>query len=143
MGPVGPHGPAGAKGVHGAVGSRGPAGPQGPAGSPGPAGTARAYALVQPTSSTAASLIAAQSSGVTSVSEVSEGIFCLLPKTGIDPEADTAVVSPEIAYSPAKAPGTIALNAQSADCPTGDFEVETYAPSGAKDYEYAFTILIA
>jgi hypothetical protein len=99
---------------------------------------------VQPTSPTAANLIASQTSNITGVTEVSEGIYCLAPAAGINPAADTAAVSPEVSYSSGKAPGAIALNAQRTDCPTADFEVETYAPGGATPAGgYAFTVLIA
>lgn len=143
-GPAGPRGLTGERGLtgpKGATGSRGATGLTGPA---GPAGTARAYAVVQPTSSTAVSLIAAQSSHITGVSEPAAGVYCLAPAAGINPAADTATVSPEISYSSGEAPGVIALNAQGKGCPTGDFEVQTYAPGTTTlTTGYAFTILIA
>jgi hypothetical protein len=146
LGPAGARGPIGLRGSRGATGSRGPMGLQGGAGPQGPAGTARAYAVIQPTSppATAPSVIAAQSSNITAVSEVKEGIYCLTPTAGINPAADTATVSPEVSYSAGKAPGVIALNAQDSDCPTGNFEVETYAPASTSPTGgYAFTILVA
>ncbi len=157
-GPQGFTGPTGARGLTGAKGSRGPAGTQGPKGAQGtqgtqgaqgpagPAGTARAYAVVQPTSETAANLVAAQTSNVTGVSEPSPGVYCLAPAAGINSATDTAAVSPEVSYSsPGRAPGVIALNAQRADCPAGDFEVETYAPGTELKLAsgYAFTIVVA
>lgn len=149
-GPRGPRGFTGLTGVHGLTGpkgSRGPTGlpgPRGTQGPAGPAGTARAYAVVQPTSETVVNLIAAQTSNVTGVSEPSPGIYCLVPAPGINPATDTAAVSPEVSYSTEKLPGTIALNAQHTDCPAGGFEVETYAPSGTKPASgYAFTIVVA
>ncbi len=155
----GPRGPMGIPGTRGPAGLKGPAGPRGPAGvkgstgakgetgAPGPAGTARAYAVVQPTSPTAANLIPAQTSNITSVSEVKEGVYCLAPAAGIASATDTAAVSPEVSYdSPGKAPGVIALNAQGTSCPAGNFEVETYAPGKTEPTEpatgYAFTIVI-
>ena len=149
-GPRGFTGITGARGLTGPKGSRGPTGPQGPRGAQGaqgpagPAGTAHAYAVVQPTSATAANLVAAQTFNITGVSEPSPGIYCLVPAPGISPATDTAAVSPEVSYSTEKLPGTIALNAQHTDCPAGGFEVETYAPSGTKPTSgYAFTIVVA
>jgi hypothetical protein len=136
-------GPRGLPGPKGATGPRGATGLTGPTGQTGPAGTARAYALVAPTSATAASLIAGQTSGITGVSEVKAGVYCLAPVAGVSPAAETAVVSPEVSYSPSKAPGVVALNAQHSACPAGDFEVETYTPNPlALSSEYAFTIII-
>ncbi len=155
QGPRGFTGLTGARGLTGAKGSRGPAGAQGPKGAPGvqgapgpagPAGTARAYAVVQPTSETAANLITGQTSNITGVSEPHPGVYCLAPAAGIDSATDTAAVSPEVSYSsPGKAPGVIALNAQRADCPSGDFEVQTYAPGTEPKLAsgYAFTIVVA
>jgi hypothetical protein len=99
---------------------------------------------VQPTSPSAANLIAAQSANITAVSEPSAGVYCLAPAAGINPASDTATVSPEVSYSSGEAPGVIALNAQRKSCPTSDFEVETFAPgSSSPATGYAFTILIA
>lgn len=146
-GAPGPRGATGAKGSRGPTGGRGPTGatgPQGPAGSQGPAGTARAYAVVQPTSPTAANLIAGQTFNFTGVSEVSAGVYCLTPAAGISAASDVAVVSPEVSYtSPGQTPGVIALNAQRTHCPTGAFEVDTYAQGGTSPASgYAFTILV-
>jgi hypothetical protein len=149
-GPTGPRGFTGTKGNRGATGATGTTGKTGPtgptgAGTPGAPGTARAYAVVQPTSPTAANLVAAQTSNITGVSEVKEGVYCLAPKAGIDPATDAATVSPEVSYSSGQVPGVIALNAQGGDCPAGDFEVETYTPGATPTLSssYAFTILVA
>ena len=142
MGLPGPRGPAGSRGATGSRGTTGPQGPKGTQGVAGPAGTARAYAVVQPTSPTAATLIAGQTSHITGVSEPKEGIYCLAPAAGINPATDTAAVSPEVSYSSDGKPGVIAVNAQGSDCPAGDFEVETYAPEAKPASGYAFTIVI-
>jgi hypothetical protein len=145
-GPVGARGPTGPKGPTGSRGAAGPKGTVGLTGQPGqtgPAGTARAYAVVQPTSPTAASLITEQTAGITGVSEVSAGVYCLAPVAGINPSKDAAAVSPEVSYSSGGAPGVIALNAKHSDCPASDFEVETYAPGTTTlSSGYAFTIVI-
>jgi hypothetical protein len=53
------------------------------------------------------------------------------------------VVSPEVSYSSSEAPGVIAVNAKSAHCPAGQFEVDTYAPGATTPTSgYAFTIVI-
>jgi Collagen triple helix repeat (20 copies) len=155
QGAPGPRGAIGPKGNRGAAGKTGPtgkAGAPGTAGAPGPAGTAQAYAIVQPTSPTAANLVSGQTSNFTAVSEVKPGVYCLAPKAGIDPAADTAAVSPEVSYSSGNVPGTVALNAQHTDCPASDFEVETYALKVEPKTEnvtstlasgFAFTILVA
>jgi hypothetical protein len=138
----GPKGATGKTGKTGATGKTGTSGQQGPT---GPAGTARAYAVVQPTSPMAANLVAGQTANITGVSEVKAGVYCLAPAAGINPAADTAAVSPEASYSSADTPGVVALNAQATDCPPGDFEVETYATAGTATTAsgYAFTILVA
>jgi hypothetical protein len=151
-GPRGPRGFTGLTGLRGLTGGHGATGPQGPKGVQGvagPAGTARAYAVVQPTvvqptAPTAATLIPGQTSHITSVSEPSAGIYCLTPAAGIYPAADTAAVSPEVGYSSSGKPGVIALNAKGTDCPSGNFEVETYAPGTELKLAsgYAFTIVV-
>lgn len=144
-GPIGPHGATGAKGQRGATGARGPQGTPGTQGIPGPPGTARAYALVQPETPEKASLVAGQVSNITSVSEVKEGVYCLAPAAGVPATAAAVTLTPETSYSAAgKGPGVIALNAKAADCPAGNFEVETFdptAPTGGAKTGYAFTIL--
>jgi Collagen triple helix repeat (20 copies) len=144
-GPRGATGKTGATGKNGgktgATGKTGPAGKTGATGPTGPAGTARAYAIVQPTSPTAANLVAASS--IASVSEIKEGVYCVVPSSPINAAAEPAAVSAEISYSPAKAPGLIALNMQRTNgCPAGQFEVDTYTPAGTTlSSNYAFTIV--
>jgi hypothetical protein len=134
-----PGGKTGATGKTGKTGATGATGPQGPTG----ATPARTYAVIQPTSPTAANLISGQTSNITGVTEVSAGIYCIAPAAGINPATDTAAVSPEVSYSSESKPGVIALNAQHTNCPAGDFEVETYAPGGTEPATgYAFTIVI-
>lgn len=146
-GPAGPRGftgPRGPRGATGKTGTTGSQGLQGVQGIQGPAGTARAFAVVEPTSSTAATLVPGQTSNITGVTEPSPGIYCLMPATSINPAADTAAVSPEVSYDVVKSgPGAIAVNAQAKDCPPGNFEVETYAPAGSTPTSgYAFTIVV-
>jgi hypothetical protein len=156
-GATGLRGATGAKGKTGATGKTGPTGKTGAPGSPGvqgPAGTAKAYAVVQPTSETAANLITGQTANFTGVNEVKPGTYCLAPAaTGINSATDTATVSPEVSYSSGSLPGVVALNAQRPDCPASDFEVQTYSPYSVAQASpvtppvsatgYAFSILVA
>jgi hypothetical protein len=151
-GVTGLRGKTGATGKTGKTGATGKTGPQGPAGTTGAAGSAKAYAVVQPTSESAANLIAGQTANFTGVSEVKPGTYCLAPAAGINPAADTATVAPEVSYSSGSAPGIVALNAQRSDCPASDFEVQTYVQVYEAKTEtltptlksgYAFTILVA
>jgi hypothetical protein len=144
---TGPVGPRGVTGPRGPQGLKGTNGTKGTTGLTGPPGTARAYAVVAPTSTSpaaAARFISGQSANITAVNEVKPGVYCLTTAAGINPEADTAAVSPEVSYSaPGKAPGVIALNAQHSDCPAGNFEVETYPQASEKpESGFAFTIVI-
>jgi hypothetical protein len=150
----GPRGPAGKNGANGgkngtngkngktgAAGKTGATGPQGPA---GPSGVV-AYAVVQPTSPTAANLVGA--SNITGVSEPSTGVYCVTPAAGISTANGIATVSPEVSYSAGNAPGVIAINAQHTHCAAGTFEVDTYAPyvsptTPTLTTGYAFTIAI-
>jgi Collagen triple helix repeat (20 copies) len=145
-GPAGPRGFPGPRGPRGYTGKTGPQGIQGIQGPAGPAGTARAFAVVEPTSPSAATLIPGQTSNITGVTEPMPGVYCVVPATSINPAADTAAVSAEIAYSANEEPGMIALNAKSAHC-SGAFEVHTYAPPTvtkppALATGYAFTIVV-
>lgn len=143
-GPPGPRGFTGKTGKTGRTGPTGKTGATGPQGTPGVAGapgTAKAYALVQPTSPTTATLVAAHD--ITGVAEPSEGVYCLAPAAGIGVSGEAPVASPEVSYSSKEQVGAIAVNAQSKDCP-GDFEVKTYASAGASTPAggYAFTVIV-
>ncbi|HEX3693725.1 MAG TPA: hypothetical protein VHU13_10325 [Solirubrobacteraceae bacterium] len=148
-GPRGLPGPAGPRGYRGYTGKTGPTGKtglQGNTGPQGPAGTARGYAIVQPTSPSAATLLTPRN--VTTVAEIKEGVFCVTPAAPINPAEETVAVSPEVSYGSSKLPGLIAVNAQrTGGCAPGTFEVDTYAPPFEKtptalSDAYAFTIVI-
>jgi hypothetical protein len=140
-GKTGPTGKAGAAGKNGTNGSNGGTGKEGPQ---GPPGTARAFAIVQPTSPAKPVLVTNQTSNITGVSEPTLGVYCLAPASPINAAAETVAVSPEVSYSSGKQPGIIAVNAQNTGgCPTTDFEVDTYAPGGSTPTSgYAFTIVV-
>jgi hypothetical protein len=88
-------------------------------------------------------LIAAQTVGITGVSEPSPGVFCLAPAAPINAAAEAPVVAPEVSYSSGKQPGVIAVNAQrNGGCPTTDIEVDTFTPAGATSSDYAFTVIV-
>jgi hypothetical protein len=137
----GPPGPRGFAGKNGTNGKNGKNGTNGTNGAPGPQGTARGYAVVQPNSPTQATLIGAQN--ITGVSE-NNGVYCLVPASSINAATETIAVSPEVSYSPVKAPGLIAVNAQrTGGCAPTDFEVDTYEPNGPKlSSNYAFTVIV-
>jgi hypothetical protein len=145
-GPAGPRGltgKTGKTGKTGAAGKNGVNGNPGTPGAPGPAGTARAYAIVQPTSPSQANLIAGQTSGITSVGQPSPGVFCLALAAPINASAEAPVVSPEVSYSSGKQPGLIAVNAQrNGGCPATELEVDTYTLAGVASSNYAFTIIV-
>lgn len=146
-GKTGLTGKTGATGKTGPTGATGKTGLTGPTGATGPAGTARAYALVQPTSQTQANLIAGQTSNITSVSQPSPGVFCLAPAAPINAAAEAPVATPEISYSSGKQPGVIAVNAQRSGCPASDIEVDAFAPATEKapatpSSNYAFTVIV-
>jgi len=140
----GPKGATGSRGPTGKPGKNGTNGTNGTNGAAGAPGTARAYAVVQPTSPSAANLIVGQTSNITSVSEPTPGTYCVIPAAGINPSSYPPVVSQEISYSSA-GPGVVAVNVQHPDCPTG-FEVDTYAATSATPTTtatgYAFTIVV-
>jgi hypothetical protein len=140
-GATGPKGAKGSTGSKGATGAQGIQGIQGPA---GPSGTA-AYGLVQPTASpTQANLIAAQSSGIASVTEPTGGAYCLTPAAPVNASSVSVTVSPEVSYTTAGgALGTIAVDAQHPHCAASAFEVDTYAPGTTiLTTGYAFTIVV-
>ncbi len=155
-GSTGKAGPTGKTGATGPAGLTGPAGPQGQqgntgnTGAPGPSG-ALGYALVQPNNGSPA-FVGSQTSKFSSVSLASTGTYCLsLPNVTASTVA--ASVSGESSYSPGGIP-LVELNAQpGSTCPTGDFEVQTYAftpLSGSPPQAYtlalsnqiAFTIVV-
>ncbi|MGO9759971.1 MAG: hypothetical protein ACLP1Q_01760 [Solirubrobacteraceae bacterium] len=136
---TGPAGPAGATGKTGAAGKTGPAGKNGTNGTNG-TNASVAYAVVQPTSPTAATLIGA--SNIIAVSEPTTGVYCITPAAGIA-SSGIAAVSPEVSYSAGKVPGVIAVNAQHTNCPSTPYEVDSYAPGTTTPTlttGYAFTI---
>ncbi len=154
-GPQGPRGFTGVPGSKGATGSRGPTGSRGatgakgatgltgPAGPQGPAGTARAYGLVQPTSTTQAIVIPAVTVNIVGISEPAIGVYCVTPAAPVNAAAETVSVSPEVSYSAGGAPGVIAVNAQHPHCAVSAFEVDTFAPGTTTlTSGYAFTIVV-
>jgi hypothetical protein len=144
-GPAGPRGYTGT-GKTGTTGKTGVTGKMGATGPQGPAGTARAYAVVQPQpgSSSQVNLIAGQTSNITGVTEPTAGVYCLAPASSINAATEAVAVSPEVSYSSATgALGIVTVNAQRPNCPAGDFEIETYAPSSNTPASgYAFTIVV-
>jgi hypothetical protein len=138
----GPPGPRGFTGKTGKTGKTGAAGKTGLQGPPGATGTARAFAVVQPNSPTQATLIGAHN--ITGVSEIKEGVYCLVPSSPINAAAETIAVSAEVSYSPVKLPGLIAVNAQrTGGCAATDFEVDAYEPNGSKlSSNYGFTAIV-
>ncbi len=145
-GPRGATGPKGATGARGATGAKGATGLTGPQ---GPAGTARAFGLVQPTSPTQAIVIPSVTVNIVGISEPSAGVFCVTPAAPVNAAAETVTVSPEVSYSAAGVPGIVAVNAQHPHCPSGTFEVDTFAPGAVTPGTtptpasgYAFTIVI-
>lgn len=148
-GPAGPRGLTGKTGPAGKTGATGATGKTGAQGVQGPPGTARAYAVVQPTSPTQATLITGQTSNITSVSEPAPGVFCLAPAAPINSAAEPLVASPEVSYSSGEMPGIVAVNAQRQNCAAGDFQVETYAPAEPPtttaptlSSNYAFSVVV-
>ena len=147
-GPAGPRGLTGKTGATGKAGAAGKNGTNGTDGAPGAPGTARAYAVVQPTSPMQATLIS-QTSNITSVSEPVAGVFCIAPAAPINASIEPIVASPEVSYSSGQLPGIVAVNAQHQHCTSSDFEVETYAPAEPPtttvptlSSNYAFTIVV-
>jgi Collagen triple helix repeat (20 copies) len=144
----GPAGPRGLTGKAGKNGTNGKNGANGTNGSPGAPGTARGYAVVQPNTPSAATLITPHN--ITSVSETSVsgssagGVYCVTPAAPINAAEETVSVSPEVSYSAGKLPGIVAVNAQRTNgCPATSFEVDTYAPNGTTPTSnYAFTIIV-
>jgi hypothetical protein len=71
------------------------------------------------------------------------GIYCVVPAATIDAAAETVAVSPEVGYSVGNAPGVVAVNAKRPDCASGDFEVQTFSPTGTPPpNSFAFTIVV-
>jgi hypothetical protein len=150
-GPAGPRGFTGAAGktgktgVTGKTGGAGKTGAAGAAGAPGatgPAGTARAFAVIQPTSSTEVHLVSGPTFNVTGVSEPSVGFYCVTPATPIEAAKEAPVVSPEVSYG-SSGPGTIAVNVQHTHCPATTLEVDTYVPGTPNpSSNYPFTIVV-
>jgi hypothetical protein len=94
-------------------------------------------------SPSASGLVSTQTSHIATVSKPSAGIYCLAPDAPISGDADTAVASPEVSYSTSNAPGVVAVNAQHTNCPSGNFEVDTYTPGTTTPTDgYAFTVIV-
>ncbi len=143
-GKTGATGKTGFTGKTGLTGATGATGAQGPQGTPG---TARAYAVVDgplvTSTPSSAGLVSSQTSQIASASKPATGVYCLAADTPISSDSDTAAVTPEVSYSTSGAPGIVAVNAKHTNCSAGNFEVDTYEPSGGKLADgYAFTIVI-
>jgi hypothetical protein len=141
QGAQGPQGPAGGPGPQGAQGAQGPQGPQGPKGDRG----AAAYAYVVPAEvsmQTDPMLIAARTSGFSSVTNPVLGLYCLTPSSSsLDPSTRSWVANVE--YSRADH-STVTTAEPDIDvrCPAGTFGVRTVklAPSPAAHWAPAWDV---
>jgi hypothetical protein len=88
-------------------------GPKGDQGDPGAPGTARAYAEVDVA---VPSLVAARSSGFTSVTRTGTGIYCVVPEAPVSPATNPAVVS---ASGPLTSNAVAYTAPPTASCPDG------------------------
>jgi hypothetical protein len=128
--PAGPQGLQGAKGDPGANGAP---------------GTARAYAVVNPGASPAASFDTARTSGFTAVSHPNPGIYCLTPAAGISPSDRPAVVSVNWDSTTPPEGNGVAMRVLSF-CPAGTFGVlterstATTEPSNADDVGFSIIV---
>ena len=143
LGAIGPQGPAGPRGP------AGPPGASGPQGSPGPAGlgTATAYAVVDPLM-TPPAFVPDKTMNFIGVTSPMTGVYCLTPAAGIDSTVTPAIVAPEWGLSTPDVNSYFAyINAYngSTNCPTGDFEVETFLlpPGGSMVPDAQLTDLVA
>jgi hypothetical protein len=122
---VGPHGPRGYRGPRGGAGATGPTGPTGLA---GPRAAAVVTPLaVGPTPSTSGLV---EDTGFTSVRRASEGIYCLTASPPVEAGNSVAVVSGESGYTTEGVPLAV-LESVHHDCPGNEFDVRTYALTGA------------
>lgn len=125
QGLAGAQGPAGAQGAQGLQGTQGPQGVQGPQGPKGDKGAA-AYAFVVPpevSMQTDPMLIAARTSGFSSVTNPVLGLYCLTPSSSLDPSTRSWVANVE--YSRADPSTVTTAEPDTVGCPTGTFGVRT------------------
>jgi hypothetical protein len=110
-------GKTGAQGLPGAAGKEGAPGKNGET---GPAGSAKAFASV---TSAGALTTGAPSSGVSAVTNPSEGVYCLTVTTpGVAPSNSLALASPDAAGTNGE---TATVRQSGSNCP-GKFEVDTF-----------------
>jgi hypothetical protein len=128
-GPAGAQGPQGAQGAQGAQGLQGVQGLQGAQGPQGPKGDrgAAAYAFVVPpevSMQTDPMLIAARTSGFSSVTNPVLGLYCLTPSSSLDPSTRSWVANVEFSRAD---PSTVttAEPDTGGGCPAGTFGVRT------------------
>jgi hypothetical protein len=123
QGPQGAQGAPGAQGLQGVQGLQGAQGPQGPKGDKG----AAAYAFVVPpevSMQTDPMLIAARTSGFSSVTNPVLGLYCLTPSSSLDPSTRSWVANVEFSRAD---PSTVttAEPDTGGGCPAGTFGVRT------------------
>ena len=132
----GAQGPRGLTGAKGATGAQGLQGLQGPQGVAGAAGSARAVAVVNPDGSLVTGTGFPRN--VTGVSHPSPGVYCVSLSGGIDP--NDAIVSS------AGGPGGVYTVPGSADCASGQVEVDTFilvgAPVTVQPADGGFAVLV-
>lgn len=127
------------KGNSGRTGPAGPAGAQGAAGQngeAGPAGQARAYAVVEPGSS---SILAAGSRGVLSATVVEASFTCVILEPAINLQTAVVLVAARSAGA------DFNVTALPRGCEVGaakGVRVETYNPNGTPRDDVPFSILV-
>lgn len=105
-------------------------------------GTARAYAQVN--NGGASSLVTARTKGITSVTRIATGVYCLAidPALGIDPLTVSVVASPEWGNSTLTAGAIVAprgaTNSIPDPCPAGSFAIRTTDNAGTLVNTIAF-----
>ena len=138
----------GKRGAPGPQGPQGATGAQGPQGVQGPAGTALAYAQVSPG---IPSLVAQRTSGITTISRPSTGLYCLEAAPNVVAQAFNGSGDPirptvaSVEFGNSGAPQTDVLIVQvrgaTINCPDNTFEVRTYRNAALAD-NVAFTLLV-
>ena len=139
-GAPGPAGAAGAKGDKGDTGAKGDPGAKGDTGAQGPAGTARAYAVVNGDASpTFVATHTKNFESVTNVTGLGQGVYCLKPAAGINPDEVPFTVSVNWATGTTPA---LAFYHPGFNCPDGEFEVITSDMAGNRINGVDFSIIV-
>jgi len=84
--------------------------------------------------------VAARTKNITAVTRAQQGVYCLTPAAGIDPRTVATAATEDFDLSTVD--GFVQVNGTGAECPAGQFEVDTDDASGTPTDGISFHLIV-